>query len=400
MDGKLSDRAKPRADSKSLTLKFLEHLSMTLKYFKYFAFIIVAIFVSCQLSHTVVHNFAGINDHKIFPARKIENSESVSWFHYSNAYSNKLKELKVSYEKEKNIPFEQFIIKHKTVAFLIIKNDSLVYENYFRGRDTTSWVASFSMAKSFLSALIGIAIEEGLIKSVNEPVTNYIPELKKNGFDSVTIEHLLQMTSGIDFNENYFNPFGTASAYYYGSNLKKQMRKIRVKTKPGTEFNYVSGNSQLLGWVLERALKGKTISEYLQEKIWQPLGMESDASWSVDRSKKDGIEKAFCCLNATARDFGRFGQLYLHNGNAEGKQIVPENWVKESTTADTTNGGAWYYKYQWWLESKRLNDYCAHGFLGQYIYVWPSKNLVIVRLGKTEGGVYWPWIFWQIGRDL
>lgn len=355
------------------------------------------VFCSCQVSRFFIYNFADINDYKKFPSRRAERT-ATSGFHYACVPSQKFLCKTITYKKEKNVPVEEFIRKHKTVAFLVVKNDTIIYEKYFRGKDSSSYIPSFSMAKSFTSALIGCAIHDGYIKSVSEPVTNYIPELKKNGFDSVTIEHLLQMTSGIDFNENYFNPFGSAAAFYYGTDLKKKMKRIKLKRRPGTKFEYVSGNSQLLGWVLERALKEKTLTQYLQEKIWQPLGMESDATWSTDR--REGMEKTFCCLNSTARDFSRFGRLYLNKGKWEGQQIIPEQWVKTSTRPDTSNGAVWYYRYQWWLESRKLGDYTAHGFLGQYIYVWPAKKIVIVRLGKTEGGVYWPWIFWLMCKDL
>jgi CubicO group peptidase (beta-lactamase class C family) len=226
---------------------------------------------------------------------------------------------------------------------------------------------------------------------VNEPITNYIPELLKNGFDKVTIKHLLQMTSGIKFNESYVNPFGDAASFYYGLNLRKIISKMKLKTEPGKEFEYVSGNTQLLGLVLERALKNKAITSYLQEKIWTPLGMEFDASWSIDR-KKDGLEKTFCCINARARDFAKIGRLYKNKGNWDGKQIVSEKWVEESTKLDTTEGSESYYQYQWWLPNPS-KDFMAEGILGQFVYVNPSKDLIIVRLGKNEGRANWWKVF-------
>ncbi|HET9053029.1 MAG TPA: serine hydrolase, partial [Cyclobacteriaceae bacterium] len=153
------------------------------------------------------------------------------------------------------------------------------------------------------------------------------------------------------------------------------------------KFEYVSGNTQLLGLVLERALKNKTVTEYLQEKLWKPLGMEYDASWSLDK-KKNGLEKTFCCLNARARDFAKIGRLYLNKGNWNGKQIVSQKWVEVSTHADLTDGGASFYKYQWWIPSPN-GDFMAEGILGQFIYVNPAKNLVIVRLGKKHGDTDW-----------
>ncbi|MFN6082646.1 MAG: serine hydrolase domain-containing protein, partial [Bacteroidota bacterium] len=227
-----------------------------------------------------------------------------------------------------------------------------------------------------------------------EPITIYIPELRKSGFDKVSIKHLLQMTSGIAFNESYINPFGDAASFYYGLNLRKLINQMKIKKQPGKEFDYVSGNTQLLGLVLERALQDKTVTSYLQEKIWLPLGMEFDASWSIDR-KVQGIEKTFCCLNARARDYAKIGRLYKNNGNWNGKQIVSETWVKESTKLDTTDGSASYYQHQWWLPNPG-NDFMAEGILGQYIYVNPAKDLVIVRLGKDEGEADW----WNLFTSL
>ncbi|WP_245756714.1 serine hydrolase domain-containing protein [Flexibacter flexilis] len=280
------------------------------------------------------------------------------------------------------------------MAFLIIKNDTIQYEKYFGKYNQESIVPSFSMAKSVTSILIGCAIDDKLIQSVDEPITNYIPELKKNGLEKVTIKQLLQMTAGVKFNESYYSPFSDAAGFYYGRNLRKKIAKMKTNNQSKATFKYLSGNTQLLGLVLERALKNKTITAYLQEKIWTPLGMEYDASWSIDK-KNNGIEKTFCCLNARARDFAKIGRLYQNKGRWNGQQIVSEKWVQESTKIDTSNGSAAYYQYQWWLPT-RNGDFMAEGFLGQFIYVNPAKNVVIVRLGKREGDANW----WEILPSL
>jgi CubicO group peptidase (beta-lactamase class C family) len=253
------------------------------------------------------------------------------------------------------------------------------------------------MAKSVTSILIGCALDEGLIQSIDEPITNYIPELTKNGFDRVTIKHLLQMTSGIRFKESYYNPFGDAATFYYGTNLRKAIGKMKPEADPGTRFHYSSGDTQVLGFVLARALKGKTISEYLEEKLWQPMGMEYSTSWSVDR-KKNGLEKTFCCINSPAIDYAKIGRLYLHKGNWNGQQIVSKNWVAESTKIDSLNGSVWYYQHQWWLPNKK-GDFMADGFLGQYIYVNPVNNLIIVRLGRKTGDVNWRQLFRRLTEE-
>lgn len=355
--------------------------------------VVLTMLQSCKVTRMVVYNFADLNDHKIFPYRTIANDSTVFKFH-STKNGKVPKELT---KAEETFPFEQFLEDNRTIAFLIIRNDTIQYEKYWRGYDEASIVPSFSMSKSILSILIGCAIDENLIQSVQEPVTNYIPELKENGFEKVTVEHLLQMTSGLKFNEVYFNPFGEVATFYYGTDLRKATGKLKLKNEPGTEFDYVSGNSQILGLVLERALKDKTISQYLEEKIWKPLRMEYDASWSLDR-KENGLEKTFCCINARARDFAKIGRLYLHKGNWNGKQIVSEEWVKHSTETDTTNGSVPYYQYQWWLPSKR-GDFMAKGYLGQYIYVHPEKNLIVVRLGKNDGKADWMDLLVSLGQS-
>lgn len=344
---------------------------------------------SCQLGRYVFYNFADISDYKKFQTRALI-ADSLH-FNFQSTNSGR-------FPKQGNgIAFDKYLSKNKTVAFLIIKNDTIQYENYFRGYNQESIIPSFSMAKSVTSILIGCAIDEGLIKSVDEPITNYIPELTKNGFDKVRIKHLLQMTSGIKFNESYVNPFGDAASFYYGLNLRKEIGKMKLKSEPGKKFEYASGNTQLLGLVLERSLKGKTITSYLQEKIWTPLGMEYDASWSIDR-KKDGLEKTFCCLNARARDFAKIGRLYKNKGKWNGKQIISEKWVEESTKSDTTEASVKYYQYQWWLPTPN-EDFMAAGILGQYIYVNPSKDLIIVRLGKNGGKVNWWTIFKSLAKE-
>lgn len=347
------------------------------------------VLASCKVGRYVVYNFADINDYKKFPSRNLAASETP----FSFTATSKNQGLSfLTNEKGEKVSFESHLENNKTVAFLVIRNDSILYENYFKGYDKASIVPSFSMAKSFTSILIGCAIEDGLIDSVDDPVTKYIPSMQKNGFDEVKISHLLQMTSGIKFNEGYFNPFGKVATFYYGTKLRRATERLKLSEKPGEAFAYRSGNTQILGHILDLVLGDKTITAYFQEKIWEPLEMEFDASWSVDR-KRNGIEKVFCCVNARARDYAKIGRLYLNNGNWNGKQIVPAEWVKSSTKVDTSNGSASYYQYQWWLPSQE-GDFIANGILGQYIYVNPDKNLIIVRLGKNNGKVKW-WSFFR-----
>lgn len=367
-------------------------------------FTLLFVFSSCKLTRFAVYNTSNITDYKIFPNREISSSDEK--FEFINRDSNiEFDSLTVttnsdSKNKKKQIrqSFEDYLSANKTVAFLIIRNDSIIYENYFNDYNEASIVNSFSMAKSFLSALLGIAIEEGYIESTQQAITDYLPELKENGFDQITIDHLLDMRSGIKFSESYINPFGEVASFYYGTNLRKQISKLKLEITPGMVTNYRSVDTQLLGLLIERALKTRTLSQYLEEKIWQPLGMEYDATWSLDQ-KKNGLEKAYCCLNARARDFAKFGRLYLNKGNWNGVQIVPESWVEESTKIDTTKDDDWYYNNQWWIYENEV--FAAEGHLGQFISVHPQSNMIFVRLGSNWGKTSaWTSVFKQLETKL
>jgi CubicO group peptidase (beta-lactamase class C family) len=326
----------------------------------------------------VRYNFADIGDYKIFTNNPLQHASTASKFARSTR----------AFKTEKT-DFEHFLSDNETVAFLVIKNDTILYEKYFNEYDTTSIVPSFSMAKSVTSALIGCAIDDKLIQSVDEPVTNYIPEMAKNGFDKVTLRHLLNMNTGLAFNESYVNPTGEAAKFYYGDQLENYILNLKLATAPGSGFDYISGNTQILGYVLHRVLQKtphKTVTNYLQTKLWTPLGCEFDASWSTDHA--GGIEKTFCCLNARARDFAKFGELYLHKGNWHGKQLISEKWVTETITPNTDEKNSLEYHYQFWFPSQN-GDYTARGILGQFIYVNPKNNVVIVRLGADKGKVDW-----------
>lgn len=345
----------------------------------------------CHVGRFFVWNFADIRDHRKFPSRPLP--AAAEPFQYAVAAQEKSPRFKE--EQGRDIPFDQWLKDHRTVAFLVIQRDTIKYERYFKRYDAARVHPSFSMAKSVVSMLIGTAIADGYIRDVQQPITDFIPELKENGFDKVSIEHVLQMTSGIDFTESYVNPFGTVAKFYYGRDLTKHTLKLKLKREPGTKWEYVSGDTQLLGLLLTRALhmKGdqRTLTQYLSDRLWTPLGMEYASSWSTDR-KKDGIEKAFCCINAPARDFAKLGSLYLKMGQWRGEQLVPRDWVEASTKASEENGGVGFYRYQWWLPSAE-GDFHAEGILGQYVYVDPKRELVMVRLGSGYAGQSWEHLF-------
>jgi CubicO group peptidase (beta-lactamase class C family) len=371
---------------------------------RYFLLSLIAITTVCCLTipkcaltaRMVRYNFADIQDFQIFDNRPLHHADTAFRF----AASNRPFEFPKGITNESGIiskndakTMDEFLAENYTVAFLVIKNDTILYEKYFNEYAQTNLVPSFSTAKSFTSALIGFAIQDGLIKSVTEPVSNYLPEMKANGWDKVQIEDVLNMTSGMEFNESYMNPLGDAAEFYYGNDLQTATKNLKLVRQPATQFEYVSGNTEVLGLILEKVLRStkyKNVTGYLQAKIWSPLGMEYDASWSTDRP--DGMEKTFCCLNATARDFAKFGRLYLQKGKWKGKQLLNANWITESTTASTERGCWSGYRRQFWLPSQN-GDFSTNGILGQYIYVNPKNNIIIVRLGSKKGGVQ-NWANW------
>lgn len=223
------------------------------------------------------------------------------------------------------------------------------------------------------------------MQSVDQPVTDYVPELAEKGFSAVTLRHLLQMTSGIDYAEND-NPLGLHVRFYYTDHLEDEILKLKLREPPGRRFVYKSSDAFLLTLALHRALGGKSIAEYMQERLWNSLGMEYGGAWSLDH-EPDGLEKTGCCLTATARDFAKFGRLYLNKGQWDGRRVVSEDWVAASTTPDVTAGSAWDYQRMWWLVSRNRSDFMAAGHLGQFLYVNPSDKIIIVRLGKSSGGL-------------
>ena len=275
----------------------------------------------------------------------------------------------------------------ETVAFLVIKNDAICYEEYWDGYTDSSYSNSFSMAKSIISILVGVAIDEGKISSVKDPVGKYIPEYSNGELAKITIEDLLRMASGLNFHESYATPINQTTDAYYGNNLRKLIYSLKAEKPAGIEFKYKSGDTQLLGLVLSAAT-GKSNSAYASEKLWSKIGAEHDAKWSIDHA--GGDEKAFCCFYSNARDFARIGKLYLQKGRWEGAQIVDSNWVNQSITSnglnDENGNKTDYYGYQWWvLKNANFPAYYCRGILGQYIVVIPSKNTIIVRLGKKRG---------------
>ena len=320
-----------------------------------------------------------IYDLELFPVNKLQKSSKPYSFIFEKDPSLKLTKSDLEYHE-----------KMDTKAFLIFQGDTLVYEKYWDEHHDKTVSNSFSAAKSVIGMLVGIAIEEGKINSVDDLAGDYIPEFKKNGREQITIRHLLTMSAGFDWIESGKNPLSEAAEGYYGTDLYGLVTRLRVIEKPGIKFNYQSGNTQILGFIIEKAT-GKSINEYAAEKLWIPLGARNDAFWSLD--KEGGDEKAFCCMYATARDYALLGQLILNKGFYNGAQIVPEWYMQKmlETPYMTTKEKVPNMRYGWhtWVYKNRGNPvYYCRGLMGQYMIAIPRKNRVIVRLGTKRDSHY------------
>jgi len=300
--------------------------------------------------------------------------------------------------------FDEFLLETGTLGFLVLDDDRLVYERYLGGADRQTRQTSFSVAKSFVSTLVGIAIDEGLIGSVTDPVTEYLPELAEQDprFERITLRHLLTMSSGLRYEEQSLPlPWGDDVDTYYGTDLRDlALSATQIVRPPGQEWLYNNYNPLLLGLVLERAT-GTSVSDYMATKLWQPLGAETDATWNLD-SEGTGLEKLESGLNATPVDYARFGELFLHGGEWNGARIVSEDWAREATAADVTTDPAGHYQYFWWVDTERPERFYALGNFGQYIYVAPDAGAVIVRNGRDWGveNDTWLSVFREVADQL
>jgi CubicO group peptidase (beta-lactamase class C family) len=346
-------------------------------------------------------------DAKRFPYRTIMPSPDSAIFIFKKSTDTPVEIKRIRVENKSmnstGVSVDQFVKLHKTISFAIIRNDSLLYEYYANNYSAATNVSSFSIAKSYITMLIGIAIDEGLIKSVNDPITDYISEWKHMaGYNLITIKDLLRHTSGLKFTENIFNPESDQLQFYYGTTLRKSILGSTIKEPPGQHFDYQSENPSLLALIIERTT-GNTVSNYLQKKIWSQIGTEAPALWSTDRKDRAAIEKAFCCLNARTLDFAKFARLLLNKGNWNGKQIIPRHWIEESIISTTENGGKVSYGYNLGLGPAAYNSFYPIGLYGQLLYIYPKKNLIIVRFGNADFNYnpnYWKEIMIQLIDQL
>lgn len=351
---------------------------------------------ACTLSRTVVHNFADLDDHRIFANREVAGPADVSHLRGLPQEPTFLADLAVADEKGTRFRLDDYLAHTRTAAFVVLHEDRVVLERYGRGYDQRSLLNSFSIAKAVMSTLVGIALADGRIASLDTTVASVCPEFAGKPYGSATVRELLTMTSGIADAPSLLP--GRAEAYY-GDDLRGQALNARARApaRNGHAWRYSEADVQVLGFVLERAV-GMPVSHYLAARLWQPLGMESKALWALDR--EGGSEKTFCCLSARARDFARFGQLMRDRGQWRGRQLVPAAWAERTVLPGHPVRDGHVHQQLWWTppagdtgpgprpdpaDSRGgRGDFYAYGHNGQYLYVNPAARLVIVKFSETH----------------
>jgi CubicO group peptidase (beta-lactamase class C family) len=329
----------------------------------------------------------------MFPSRAVRKAPTPWAFARAAAMRTELDTVTVRAPDGSRIPFRQYMVDYKVLAFVVVRNDTILYETYRDGLDASTRHNSFSMAKSVLSALVGIAVGEGKIRSLDDAVADYVPELRgRSAFQGVTVRHLLEMKSGLRFTEaegGMWKSFRSDEArIYYTTDLAATIRDTPREMPPGSRWVYKDTDAELLGIVLSRAT-GQTVAAYTEEKLWRRIGTEHDATWSLDRD--GGQEKTSSGFNAVARDFARFGRLYLNGGVWEGDQIVPPDWVAQSAAVDTTREpeiSTWWqmqHTMYWWHPIQPpARELYADGSHGQRLYIDPATRTVIVQLANDS----------------
>jgi CubicO group peptidase (beta-lactamase class C family) len=332
----------------------------------------------CTGLKTAVHNFADLDDHGIFANRPVEAAPQPAAFRSLARVPQFMSQLTVPDEEGVQRPLTEYLDRTSTAAFVVLRDDRIVYERYGRGYDERSLLNSFSIAKSMVSTLVGIAVAEGRISGLEATVADYRPDFAGTAYGRVTLRHLLSMTSGVGDAPSMLP--GRAQ-YYYGDDLAATVARGVAEAAPGERWRYSEADVQMLGFVLEAAV-GKSLSAYLAEKLWKPLGMEAPALWALDR--EGGTEKAFCCVSARARDFARFGRLFLERGHANGAQLVPASWANPVAFPGVQTLDRYTHRHLWWFPEGAQGDYYAYGHNGQYIYVNPESRTVIVKFSETN----------------
>ena len=316
------------------------------------------------------HSTAYLDDYKHFDNRPIEAGEAQPWPNHANYNTVEPTERLAQVNKEWG-----------TVAFVIIKNDSIWFEKYYEDYNENSQSNSFSMAKSYVSGMLGKAIMQGHIKSLDQPVCDFLPEFCEGKAAKMTVGDLSSMSSGTNWDEAYYSPLSITTRAYFDDDLEKVVTGLKVVNEPGQAFKYASGDTQMLALVLEKAT-GKKLYAYLEESFWKPLGSVNSTLWQVDSEEHD-LVKAYCCIASNAKDFARFGKLYKDHGKWNGKQILDSTFVAKSITPRFAESPE--YGYGWWLKEQNGKDFfMMRGHLGQYVMAQPDDDVILVRLGHQK----------------
>ena len=325
------------------------------------------IFKGVRTIYLTGNNTAFISDYEYFDNREIKSANPQPWALHKQYNtideSDKLNELND---------------KRKTKSFLVIKNDSILFEKYYDGHKQTDISNSFSVAKSIVTSMMGKAIMEGKIKSLDQPVSDFFEEYKNGLASELTVGDLASMSSGMKWNEKYYSVINITSESYFTDDLRSVILGQEIENKPGKGFRYSSGDTQLLAMIIEKAT-GTSLSGYLSQKFWDPMGAENLALWQID-SEESGMEKAYCCIAATARDFARFGKLYIDKGKWGDTEILDSSFVELSLNPVFDDSP--FYGYGWWLyeyEGKKV--FTMNGHRGQFVISFPDENIIIVRQG-------------------
>jgi CubicO group peptidase (beta-lactamase class C family) len=330
----------------------------------------------CTLARTIVHNGADLDDHRIFANRTVPASGSPSPLRPLARVPAFIARLRVPDGHGAEQALESYLDQTRTAAFVVMRDDRVVYERYSRGFDGESLLNSFSIAKSVVATLVGIAVSEGRLH-LDHAVQSYRPDFAGTPYGPVTLRRLLSMTSGLADAPSFLP--GRAQ-YYYGDDLRAVVAHAVAAERDGAGWRYSEADVQMLGFVLEAAT-GMPVSSYLAEKLWKPLGMESPALWALDR--EGGMEKAFCCMSARARDFARLGRLFLDAGRWNGRQVVPADWAERRVLAGIRTDDGYLHHHLWWEPPGDEGDFYAYGHNGQYLYVNPASRVVIVKFSET-----------------
>lgn len=335
-----------------------------------FAFGYDYLFTAVRLTYLKGKSGPNIDDGKLFPRNAIENGVAQPW-------------KKDSLYNQKTLSPQ--LLKHlnanATATFLVVKDGKLISENYWEGYNKITPTNSFSMAKTVTVLLAHLAIQDGKIKDMDQKLSAYFPQFKEDPLGKeCTLADLAKMESGLDWDENYVNPMKPNAKAYFGNNLASWLLQRKFKVAPASQFEYQSGTTQLLGFAVREAI-GMPLASYLSDKVWQPLGMELPAYWGTDQ--KNGIEKAYCCINATSRDFAKLGQLFINNGAWNQKQIINPTVIDAMRTGTSLSKGA-YGEGLWINDDAPIKHYYFRGLYGQYIICIPAFEMVIVRTGSSR----------------